>query len=482
VVSGRHCLSLVGALLATLALPAGARADLLGAFGTSARSISQAGAGAALAEGYPAVTSCPATMAFGRPSLGVSFLGGPNRLGIALADRPAGYDPPALGGSSPVVPYEYRLRTREDPDDPHDLLGFLVGVSAEPGLPWLRLGLTAYVPLVGIGKQFTYFDDEREQYFSNTLHSTLYDSRLTALQFALGMSVRVRSWLALGAALRFSVNSESHARVFLPSAADQSVQEMNMQVTSGLEPGAIVGLAIRTLHDRLPLAFTFRDELVMSFEGYNEVQIKGFEGTAQYPFYQPMDFVITYSPREVVWATSLQTDPVDLSLDLTWSQWSHFRDGHNTNQDFSDTLGVSLGAELRTWGRARLLGGLGWRPSPVPDQTGRTNFVDNDMVRIGLGAAWDVDVLGNNLELALFSQLHLAVDRQTVKERLDVHPPCAAGVMVVCDEVPDDLLDPYHGQPLATASGLQTGNPGFPGYSSGGWVGIAGIQAQWRYP
>lgn len=470
-------LVLLPLLLASL--PAGA--DVLATFGPSARSISMANAGAALVDDYAAVFSCPAGMAFGKPSLGLGFLGGPNRLQVRLAPRPAGYDPPELHGNSPVIPYRYRLTPRQDPDHPPDLLGFGIGASAAAGMDWLRLGVVAFLPLAGMGRQFTYFSDEREQYFTNTLHSTLYGDRLIAQQVAFGLAIRPLRWLALGGALRFTLAPKSNAVVLIPDSGDQRVQEMNMRATTGISTSPMAGVAARLWDDRLRLSLTFRDDMAMTLQGRNEVQVKGFEGTEQYPFYQPMDFVISYSPRQLVFSSGLHNELLAIAIDLTWTQWSRYRDDHDALAGFEDTVAASLGAEYLVWDRLRLRTGLGVAPSPVPDQTGRTSYVDNDMILLGLGGAYDLDVGENNVELSLYGQLQIASHRETTKKPLAQHPVCKPGVTALCDEVPDDLVDPRTGKPFPEAAGLQTGNPGFPGYSSGGWLAVAGLQLVWRY-
>ncbi len=50
----------------------------------------------------------------------------------------------------------------------------------------------------------------------------------------------------------------------------------------------------------------------------------------------------------------------------------------------------------------------------------------------------------------------------------------------VIDEVPDDSIDAL-GQPVAGAAGLQTNNPGFPGFASDGWVFGAGVHLAIEY-
>jgi hypothetical protein len=44
----------------------------------------------------------------------------------------------------------------------------------------------------------------------------------------------------------------------------------------------------------------------------------------------------------------------------------------------------------------------------------------------------------------------------------------------VRDELPDDAVD-TRGQPIQSAAGLQTNNPGWPGFSSSGFLFGAGV-------
>lgn len=57
---------------------------------------------------------------------------------------------------------------------------------------------------------------------------------------------------------------------------------------------------------------------------------------------------------------------------------------------------------------------------------------------------------------------------------------CGAGGRQLCDELPDDARDAY-GQPIAQAAGLQTGNPGFPGFQSWGHLVAIGVDAKWLF-
>jgi len=472
-------IGVIGVVMALL--PRSIQADIFSTFGAGARAGGMAGGGSALADDFTALFACPALMAFGPSSLGVGFVGGVNRLGVHLSPRPAGYDPPDLGSASPVIPYSYRLRPRADPDHPPDILGFTVGGSASAGLDWLRLGGYAYIPLVGLGRQFTYFADEREQYFSNTVRPELYGEQLASQQVMTGVALLPLDWLALGAGLMFGFSSRSDSQVLIPDMKNQSYQELNLQVETGLALSAIAGIAARFLDHRLIFAVTFRDRQCLQIHGRTEVQMAGVQGTEEFPFFQDLRLNVLYQPRALVLAGGWKDKRFGVAVDLTWQQWSDYRDNHDELAGFKDTWNIRVGGEWRPVKRLVLRGGFGFRPSPVPEQTGRTNFVDNDMFILGVGGGTSWDVHGKVLEIQAFTQAEVARARSTTKARLAKYPRCEPGVTTLCDEVPDDTRDPVTGKVFEEAAGLQTGNPGFPGFSSGGVVVVAGVEVLWKY-
>lgn len=482
-------------LVGLVVLPSPSRADVFSAFGTGARSAALAGGGAALAEDFTAMYLCPAGMAFGPPSIGVGFGGGLGRLKIRLSPRPPGYDIPDLGADSPAVPYRYRLQPRANPDTDQGLAGFTVGASASLGLDWLRVGALAFVPLVGMGDEFTYYPDEREQYFSNTLHYEIYGDQLVSQLILVGGSVRLLDWLSVGGGVRLNFEPHTNAQVMTPHAADQTTQYMNVHVETGVQASPILSVAARLLAHRLKLSLTYRDESYLPIRGQTAIQIAGFQGTDQYPFYQHTDLLVHYAPRQVVAAAAWEDRRFGVALDATWNQWSIYRDNHDVPAGFSDSWTASLGGELRPSNELTLRGGFGYRQSPVPDQTGRSNFVDNSLLRFAVGAGYmfhfgtpkatdrkflpsPAGPVGKDrtLEVSAFVQLQFAIPRETVKTPQGSLTACGPGVTTICDEVPDDAAG---GDPRV--AGLQTGNPGFPGYTSGGWIAMGGLQAIWRY-
>ena len=97
-------------------------------------------------------------------------------------------------------------------------------------------------------------------------------------------------------------------------------------------------------------------------------------------------------------------------------------------------------------------------PSPVPEQTGRSNYVDNDRFGVGVGG----DVL-----------LHLpAVVRPGIQLFADRFIPRSnqKNPSQLVDELPDGAVYATSLAPVPGSRGLQTNNPGWPGFSSQGWL------------
>lgn len=108
-------------------------------------------------------------------------------------------------------------------------------------------------------------------------------------------------------------------------------------------------------------------------------------------------------------------------------------------------------------------------PTPVPKQTGRTNYVDNDRIGTSLGAEYGFHVMHTTLALGAQVQVNRLVPREQIKLPTPTQPN---GAVIAPERVKDELPDDAQlgGDPLPSAAGLQTNNPGWPGFASGGWI------------
>jgi hypothetical protein len=147
-----------------------------------------------------------------------------------------------------------------------------------------------------------------------------------------------------------------------------------------------------------------------------------------------------------------------------WSQY-HNRAGESPIDSWNNTISVAVGGGF-LWRERHVTADIGYVPSPVPDQTGRTNYVDNSRLVASAGIEGPVKFLGRELEagITLFGSYFLP--REVTKD------PNAANPVV--DEVPNSYIDQTTGLPVAGSAGLQTNNPGYPGWKSTGYMIGAG--------
>ena len=162
--------------------------------------------------------------------LGVFVLG--DEIGIRVQARPAGADIPVgsvdmqrPGGgryprhglptrwleegkpaSPPDVPL--RARPRQGAGSGHNLRAYQVLGLVHKFLDGrLGAGLYALIPYGGFTGAAAFYNDEREQYFSNSLHPELYSDRLTATSLSFGLGARLHPRLSLGVALTLGLRA-----------------------------------------------------------------------------------------------------------------------------------------------------------------------------------------------------------------------------------------------------------------------------------
>src|SRR5262249_3174313 len=145
-----------------------------------------------------------------------------------------------------------------------------------------------------------------------------------------------------------------------------------------------------------------------------------------------------------------------------YAMWSKYIDRHGArptpSYQWSDTISPTLGARYSI-GHIGLLADVSYVPTPVPFQTGRTNYVDNDRVSTSVGGEDGFDAFGSTMHVGLQLQPHFMVPRHQYKIPT---PTNASGKNLapelVTDELPDDAV--LAGNPVPGAKGLQTNNPG----------------------
>lgn len=456
--------------LALVAAPSAAGATVFESFGAGARAEAMAGAVTATATDGAAVWHNPAGLSLSRDSIGLGLTGAFDRTAILLAPRPRGYDPPD---------YDLRLNPREDSGDQGQIFGVLLSLNLRLFSDDFHAGFLAYFPSVGFAHADGYLPDEREQYMSNRLRFERLDERLRTEVIAFAGSYRLADWLSLGAGLNMLQGSRTETQVYTPNAAvpGQVYMATDLEQTTDL---ALIAGAMVQPWDFLRFGLAFHDELAFEVRGRSVVQIRGQENEDDYPITQPIEQVQHASPPRFDFGVAYTGAAWTAAVDASWELWSRYLGPDGQLAGFEDGYSVRAGFEHAVRKGTRFRGGLGWHPSPVPDQTGRTNYVDNHRIVAALGAGSEFEWWEQRFEVDLGLQMHALLERETTKRIAAKAPGCATGTTRLCDEVADSDTD----TPVLSAAetrGLQTGNPGFPGFSAGGYLVAGGVDVRWLF-
>jgi hypothetical protein len=391
---------------------------------------------------------------------------------------------PANGGRcvSKLLP-----RRRQADGSSGNTRGYQVfGLVTEIVKQYFTLGIYGMVPLDSFLQGHSFFVDEREQYFSNSLHPELYSDRLTAMSLAFGASSQVLDWLALGVGVTLSLTNSADAGTFVGNSnqiAETLQLDTKIKVSTGIAPnfGAVVtpleGLDVSaTVHtpQKMEIATGFS-----TFLPNGDLQRADRTSTLAWEPWKfglgaHYDFVRT--PQHQLGAVA----------SATYALWSNYinRQTQRPQQgyEWSNTLGVTLG--MREVYEERLTLGVDatYAPSPVPAQTGRTNYVDNDRYAFAGSVNYKIPLGAKSaLNVGIQGQVHILPERKQTK--FDPKSPPYAGQsfsQLVQDEWVDGAVNNRE-EVFQESFGLQTNNPGWPGFSSQGMIFGGGLNVSLLY-
>jgi len=224
------------------------------------------------------------------------------------------------------------------------------------------------------------------------------------------------------------------------------ISTVDQQVTTTLSP--TVGLLCHPGRysdslSPLSLAFTFRDRFYMDMSFPVVVVLSGFLLTLD------LDSTFVYSPRQYVLGVAWQKPRYGVSLDVSYNQWSDYRapslsiatqidiplislkQGYRPVPDFRDTATPHVGFEALPLSTGALdlylRAGYFFEPSPAPEQTGITNYLDShrNVFSWGFGILpkrlGPFDLTGKPVSFDVGIAYHWLVSRENTKSP-DVRP------------------------------------------------------------
>lgn len=454
---------IVGAMLGVM-LPLSALAGPFEYYGAGLHGM---GMGTAVNYGadYGAVYYNPATLPDVKNHASVGAFATFSSAEIALKRRPEGYDIPNLEGSNTLASAAHK-NSRRNTRGPQPIYAVTGGAVHDLGIEGFRIGFAAFLPVTELLRLDTHYPDERERYFSNSLSWELADQQPARIDFELGIGYRVFDWLQLGVGGSYLPSARATLGTYVPDVSDFSKVLLASHIDTE-SSWAVTGGVLFELPKQIRIGITTRTPIRFDIDAENDLQIRDVKDHMK----QSIRWRPSYTPLHVDMGLSWHNDTFLFEFDGRFNKWDAYVDSTSNFAGFDNTFDSRLGVQYQMSENNTFRGGVSYIPTPVPDQTGRTNYVDNSRIRVSLGGSHRLSVSEFAFEVGWAAQLHIMVPRDTNKATAETYPNCSDSQKdVVCDEVDNSLLDPKTGKPHVEAQGLQTGNPGFPGWTSGGLI------------
>lgn len=350
----------------------------------------------------------------------------------------------------------------------------IIGVVAPIVKKRLVLGIHSVVPMGEFTNAHSFYNDEREQFFTNSLHPELYSDRLTAMSVAFGLGSELSDALSVGIGFTVNLINTANAGTYVRDAVDYETLRLSNEVAVNADMTPHFGVTLRP-SENLSLSTTLHTE-------------QRFEVRAQFAALLPVGnesetqrvSVHNFVPTQLAFGADLDFNPqaeavFGLVSTVVYRDWSSYVDRQGEaptvyGEQFAwdDTISASAGLRYRS-GASRALLDFTVVPSPVPEQVGRSNYVDNTRVGLALGAQWDMEFGELTVVPGFQLQAQQLLSRYNKKDD-----------ELIRDEVPDGSVDAQR-EPIPQAEGLQTNNPGWPGFSSEGWILAGAISVAFVY-
>lgn len=328
----------------------------------------------------------------------------------------------------------------------------------------LSVGLYSMLPISRLTEARSFYADEREALFSNSLHPELYGDRLTAISIVAGAAFKILPSLSVGSGLSLGLANAASSSAYVRDATQYDQPLANTSVSTAVSVAPSVGVRYAPV-ERLRFGAVIHSP--HSFTVDTTVRATLPSGTDSAT---TLGGVFDWTPWAVGVGAELDVIArarrrLSLTGSLRYALWSAYRDRHGESPSaygedmaWRNTATVALGVR-HVLGRVRAFTDLVVTPSPVPNQVGRSNYVDNDKVGMVMGGDVELTLGSTKLRPGLQLFVHRLVPRHASKDDARI-----------ADELPDDAALGSTHDPVAGAAGLQTNNPGWPGFASGGWL------------
>ncbi len=488
-----------------------AQAGPLRFYGYDVTAMGSGNSQSAYGESMASLYSNPAILPDVKRELDIGFIFAYTDFSTSLMQRPSGVDVPLsyynsdVGVESsegmtdrPLPTVELPIKRHDNHIDTHNeylTLSFGYNFNRDD----LMAGLHVALPVSGMASIHTHHDNEMGQYNTNTVHFTRFGEWDKVFSLLLGLGYRPVEWISLGASLQLAAQTVVDMRTYVPDStvSNSVVADTKMKIKSAVRP--IVGVNFRPL-DWFSFGVAWRYKLMIKSNAKTKMVLWNFHDSEN-PDENGLErlkisetsvpMVFNYEPMELSGSIGFQHSGFTGQAQVTWNRWVDFRDHHDLSpQDaayfevvnegdieidkgkygFKDTVSANFGLSYTYYEDWEVRIGGAVYPSPVPEQTGRTNFADNTVFMLSLGKRFSWQVWEDHIELELALQFWDMLKKTVHKDASQIR-----------DEFPDGAKTILEMQEMPESTGLQTNNPGFPGYSLKGWEVVAAVSLGYRF-
>lgn len=377
---------LVAGVVIMLALPAPVRAAGGGVSASGARASALADSTTARGGGAEALASNPASMgALRGPTLSVSAQAG--RLDMRFA----------------------RHRSVGDGRAPDDLGRDVSGFTAAFGAPLIGPFLLGGVVYLPAGHLLRIRASDR----IDEPVAPLYGDRLDHVAATVGAAASLGGWGGIGVAVTLSPDLKAPTVVRYEPGRGETVDDnvvLHIDRELNVRASLVVGGRL-IVAPGWALGAAWRDPVTSRAFGKNDTE------AGSLAVRDSIDFFEFFSPEEFAAGVQAPLAGGSVSADAVLARWSEYRTIHNEapERSFEDVVALRAGGEWDLGGLA-LRVGYGFEPSPVPAQTGDTNYLDADrhVLAGGLGVR---PVTG--LAVDIHMRTHVLADQRVDKAPTD---------------------------------------------------------------
>ncbi|MBK6697726.1 MAG: hypothetical protein IPG50_36910 [Myxococcales bacterium] len=342
----------------------------------------------------------------------------------------------------------------------------------------VTLGATLVAPLARLTTARSFYADEREALFSNSLHPELYGDRLTTVAAVVGAGVKVAPALSVGLGASLSLASGASAETYVRDSTNYDTLLVNNDVGVRAFLSPHVGFRVApTPRVRLSGSAHAPQSMVLETDIAATLPNGASSKTHRRQVFGFLPWTVRLGTEvDLVTTRRYAMSAVAVAKFAAYGTYED-RQGQRPSAygvAAKDTLTWTAGVRHRI-GEVRGRIDLEYAPTPFPAQTGRSNYVDSD--RVGIAAGVEAPVprallpKGPTVVPGLSFLVHRLAWRHQSKDDA-----------AVVDEVPDGAVSASTRAPIAGSQGLQTNNPGWPGFGSKGWIVSAGVTVRLLWP